>query len=169
MEYLDQLFNTIGVVPAEWFTQMNLEQKQAFLTMAATAAIFAAGFFILLLTSRREKGMSNEELTSDEKLRRDIGQDIHDLVLFERLYKKEITPKQYKSLCRQLNPLFPGFLPYSWRAKRQMKETNLKIAIADRLINGVHKPSGITTFLRSVREYTNSARDKAAVFSKKQS
>lgn len=72
----------------------------------------------------------------------DCGEAVHE-VLFNALYLQKITPKFYKKMCRELEPLLPGLVGniYTEKSQELMKKMRKKISIANRIKYGVYLPT----------------------------
>lgn len=130
---LERTINYLGVVPAEWFQQLNDPQKIVFLTLTGTVAIFAAIILLLLRSRGRVTGMSNDRIPME--LWTKLADVVHDELFDNWLVPEKITPKQYKLLCRTIEPKIPGMVGklYTPAARKIMKERSQKYNSAQRI------------------------------------
>lgn len=150
----ERLTNYLGVVPADWFQQLNDPQKIVFLTLTSTVVLFAVIILGLLRSRGRVTGMNDRIPMA---LWISIGDKIHDELFDNWLIPDKITPKQYKFICRLLEPKIPGMAGklYTPAARKIMRERSQKYNAAQRInamrdirTNGI--VSGYQAFTRRV-------------------
>lgn len=131
---LERMYNYLGVVPAEWFQQLNDPQKIVFLTLTGTVAIFAVIILLLLRSRGRVTGMDDK---IPKELWSDIEDAIHDVIFDKWLVPEKITPKGYKLVCYILEPKLPGLRGklYTEAARKIMKVRSHKYNAAQNVLS----------------------------------
>ena len=151
----ERIINYLGVVPADWYQQLNDPQKVVFVSQTVIVLLFAMIIVWLLRSRGRVTGMPNDRIPRELWVA--LADKIHDELFDNWLMPDRITPKQYKFLCRLLEPKIPGLVGklYTPAARKIMRERSQKYNAAQR-INAMREEresgivSGYSTFTRRI-------------------
>lgn len=154
MENIYGLLNTFGVVPAEWYTDLNETQKLVFVTLAGVTLGLATLSLTLLASRWRGKKMP-EHSCEERELKKKLADVSHDL-LFDALNTNQITPKFYKRMCRDLGVILPDLhgSPYTEKTQMFMAAMRKRLGIINRIEELRKRPvsSYITFWQRTQRK-----------------
>src|SRR5579862_2874635 len=108
MEYVNDVLNKLGVVPAEWYTTLNSTQKAIFLGLLFLVLVQLIQNLLYWYIRWRDRNVVNVE-KEDAELKMKFGEECHD-VLVNWVKDQKLTQKQYRMFCRLLRTVFPGAL-----------------------------------------------------------
>ena len=142
MEYFNGLLNSLGLVPAEWYTSMNGTQKAIFLGLSFLVLVQLIQNLLYLYVRWRDRNVVSIE-KEDTELKKKFGEECHD-ILVNWVNEGKLTRMQYKSFCRILKSVFPNLFYggiYSHRARAILRTRELKKTISQRLLSGFNVPT----------------------------